>query len=154
MNVALPAQEITETLEDWASGRRTLKEIVGYSDEELYVMSHMGYFFLMQGKNQEARTLFEGLLAIDPKNDYYYRALGIIFHKMGDAERAIKQFGYAIGLNTTSPYAYVNRAEIYISLAQYKKAEEDLRQALTHAERDQRLSRKAYALLQMVMTKL
>ena len=62
----------------WASGELTLKEIKGYTDDELYAIAHQGYFFLMQGKNAEARTIFEGLVAIDPRNDYYYRALGVI----------------------------------------------------------------------------
>ena len=66
----------------WAQGKLTLREIKGYTDEELYAIAHVGYFFLMQGKNDEARTLFEGLVAVDPRNDYYYRALGVIFQKL------------------------------------------------------------------------
>jgi tetratricopeptide (TPR) repeat protein len=142
-----PAQ-LEKLLPRWAEGKVTLKELKGYSDDELYAIAHTGYFFLMQGKNNEAKTLFEGLVAIDPKNDYYYRALGVIFHKLGDVERAIKQFGYAIQVNKRSPAAYVNRAEVFISTQRFPEAAEDLRKALGFmSPRDALLARKARALL-------
>lgn len=135
----------------WAEGKLTLREIKNYSEEELYAISHIGYFFLMQGKNEEARTLFEGLVAVDPRNDYYYRALGVIFQKLGEDERAIKQYTYAIRINSTSPYAYVNRAEIYLSMSQFEQAEVDLRDALERMGRkDEQLSKKAWALIKVV----
>lgn len=144
-------QQMQQLLTRWASGKLTLKEIKGYSDDELYAIAHTGYFFLMQGKNQEARTLFEGLVAIDPKNDYYYRALGVIFHKLGDAERAIKQFSYAIQVNPKAAAAWVNRAEVYLSLSRTAEAGNDLRKALeVVTPREPQLARKARALLGVV----
>jgi tetratricopeptide (TPR) repeat protein len=144
-------QQMQQLLLRWSSGKLTLKEIKGYGDDELYAIAHTGYFFLMQGKNQEARTLFEGLVAIDPKNDYYYRALGVIFHKLGDAERAIKQFSYAIQVNPKAAAAWVNRAEVYLSLSRTAEAGNDLRKALeVVTPREPQLARKARALLGVV----
>lgn len=141
-------ETLPSLLPKWAAGQITLKELKGYTDDELYAIAHTGYFFMMQGKNQEAKTLFEGLVAIDPRNDYYYRALGVIFHKLGDVERALKQFGYAIRVSPRSPAAYVNRAEVFISLAKYQDAAGDLRKALEHVgPKDGDLARKARALL-------
>lgn len=140
--------QLEKQLPRWAEGKITLKELKGYTDDELYAIAHTGYFFLMQGKNNEAKTLFEGLVAIDPKNAYYYRALGVIFHKLGDTDRAIKQFGYAIRVAGRSPAAYVNRAEVYISLGQHAEAADDLKKALgCMGPRDAQLARKARALL-------
>ncbi|HEY1100883.1 MAG TPA: tetratricopeptide repeat protein [Myxococcota bacterium] len=144
-------QQMQQLLARWAAGRITLKELKGYSDDELYAIAHTGYFFLMQGKNNEARTLFEGLVAIDPKNDYYYRALGVIFHKLGDAERAIKQFSYAIQVSPKTASSYVNRAEVHLSLGRSADAAADLRKALELVSpREPALARKARALLGVV----
>ena len=141
-------EKLPALLPRWASGQVTLKELKGYTDDELYAIAHTGYFFLMQGKNNEAKTLFEGLVAVDPRNDYYYRALGVIFHKLGDADRAIKQFGYAVRVSPRAPAAYVNRAEVYISLSRWPDAAADLRKGLEHmGPRDVALARKARALL-------
>ncbi len=140
--------ELDQILPQWAAGKLTLKQIKGYTDDELYAIAHTGYFFLMQGKNEEARTLFEGLVAIDPRNAYYYRALGVIFHKLGEEDRAIRQFGYAIRVNPRNPAAYVNRAEVYISRQEFGPAQEDLRRAIGFmGPKDGALERKSRALL-------
>ena len=140
-------KQLEEQLRQWAARKVTLKEIKGYSDDELYAIAHTGYFFLMQGKNEEAKTLFEGLVAIDPRNDYYYRALGVVFHKLNDSERAIKQFGYALLVNPKSAAALVNRAEVYIANNQRQEALTDLQAAMElMTPRDAALARKARAL--------
>lgn len=145
---------LSELLPKWAAGQLTLKELKGYTDDELYAIAHTAYFFLMQGKNEEARTLFEGLVAIDPRNEYYYRALGVIFHKLGDEERAIRQFGYAIQVNAKSSVAYLNRAEVYISRADWRAAQTDLEKAMQYiGAKELQLGRKANALLTMVKKK-
>jgi tetratricopeptide (TPR) repeat protein len=145
------SKRLNAQLVRWAAGKATLKEIKGYTDDEVYAIAHTAYFFMMQGKNQEARTLFEGLVALDSHNDYYYRALGVIFHKMGEAERALKQFGYAIQVNPRSAPAYVNRAELYIASDRYPEAERDLRKALeVLTVREVALGTKVRALIQLV----
>jgi len=143
-------KQLPKLLPKWAAGQVTLKEIKGYTDDELYAIAHTAYFFIMQGKNQEAKTLFEGLVAIDPRNAYYYRALGVIFHKLGDSDRAIKQFGYAIRVNPRSPHAYVNRAEVFIADGRLAEAAQDLEASLPcMGPRDVALERKARALLRV-----
>lgn len=133
----------------WARGELTLKDIKGYTDDELYAIAHQGYFFLMQGKNKAARTIFEGLVAIDPRNDYYYRALGVIYHKLGDPERAIRQFSYATRVAPTSIAAYVNRAEVYVATGRTSEAVRDLGYAVSMMQPGSQspLVRKASALL-------
>src|SRR5688572_28983528 len=109
------AKAVAALVQGWADSKTTLKEIKGYSDDELYAIAHQGYFFLLQGKNDEAKTIFEGLVAIDPRNDYYYRALGVIYHKLGDPERALKQFTYATRVAPSNLAAFINRAEVYVA---------------------------------------
>jgi len=141
-------EELQKILPRWAQGQVTLKEIKGYTDDELFAIAHTGYFFLMQGKNDEARTLFEGLVAIDPRNDYYYRALGVIFHKLGDTERALRQFSYAIRVAPRAPAAYVNRAEVMIAQGSLAEALADLQRAWQLlGPKDDRLARKVKALI-------
>jgi Flp pilus assembly protein TadD len=126
---------------------KTLKEIKGYTDDELTTIAQIAYFMMMQGKDRESKILFEALVAIEPSNEYYYRGLGVIAGKQGDTDLAIRHFGYAIKLAPDQPHGYVNRAEIYISQGKKEEAEQDLQQALLHIKReDQALSQKAWAL--------
>ncbi|MEI6806351.1 MAG: hypothetical protein WCK49_07600 [Myxococcaceae bacterium] len=126
---------------------KTLKEIKGYTDDELATISQIAYVMMMQGKSRESKILFEALVAIEPSNEYYYRALGVLAQKQEDSDLAIRHFGFAIKLAPTQPHAYVNRAEIFIALKKNAEAEQDLQEALLHIKReDQALSQKAWAL--------
>ena len=133
MVVRTESRPVAQLIQGWAEGKTTLKEIKGYSDAELYAIAHQGYFFLIQGKNDEAKTIFEGLVAIDPRNDYYYRALGVIYHKLGDADRAIKQFTYATRVAPSNLAAFINRAEVYVATGRRREALADLDHAVTLA---------------------
>ena len=110
----------------WAQGESTLQEIKGYAPEELYAISQHGYTLFLNGKVRDAQVIFEGLVAIDPRNDYYYRALGVVYHRQGDAERAIRQFTHAITVAPKSAAGYVNRAEVHIARRDIEQATADL----------------------------
>lgn len=114
----------------WAKGERTLQEIKGYSADELYAISTHGYTLFLNGKIKDAQVIFEGLVAVDPRNDYYYRALGVVYHRQGDAERALRQFNHAITVSPKAPAAYVNRAEVHISRRDTERAVADLEKAI------------------------
>ena len=68
----MPSEKDTEEarllmqLQKWADGKATLKDVRGYSDEELYAIAKTAYFFYYQGRLDEARTLFQGLYAVNP----------------------------------------------------------------------------------------
>lgn len=121
---------LPEVLDQWSRGETTLRDIYGYSDEELYGIAQQAYLLMMEGKLDPARTIFEGLVAIDPKNDYYYRALGVLYHRLGDPDKALKQFTYAIKVNGQDLVSYVNRAEIYCQQGNAILAEQNLQHVL------------------------
>ncbi len=131
----------------WARGEATLQELKGYSAEELFAISSQGYTLFLNGKVRDAQIIFEGLVAIDPRNDYYYRALGVVYHRQGDAERALRQFTHAITVAPKSAAAYVNRAEVHISRRDTNAALQDLEKAI-QVSRDlaHPIARKALAL--------
>ncbi|MES2503344.1 MAG: CesD/SycD/LcrH family type III secretion system chaperone [Myxococcota bacterium] len=132
---------------------KTLKAIKGYTDPELKSIAQIAYFMMMQGKMDDAQTLFEGLVAIDPTDEYYYRALGVLAQKREDSHLALRHFGFAIQLAPQQPHGYVNRAEVYIYLDRKHDAETDLQEALGRMSRqDQMLSQKAWALYRSLKT--
>ncbi len=151
----LEAQHLEERLRklatQWSQGRVTLKQIVGLSDEELYALATQGYYMFLQGKTEQARVIFEGLVAIDPKNAYYYRALGAIYWRAKEPPKALKQFTYAIRVSPGDVSSYVNRAEVYVSQREFGQARDDLRFAIDRGgEADGALVKKARAMLRMI----
>ena len=147
-----PMQERLRKLADeWSQGRVSLKQIVGLSTEELYAVATQGYHFFLQGKLQPARVIFEGLVAVDPRNAYYYRALGAIYWREGESEKAIKQFTYAIRVAPQDISSYVNRAEVYVADKEFARAQVDLNKAIEKGgPSETALLKKARAILKMV----
>jgi predicted Zn-dependent protease len=144
-------ERLRKLVGQWSQGRVSLKQIVGLSDEELYAVAAQGYNMFLQGKTEQARVIFEGLVAVEPRNPYYYRALGAIYWRLKDGQKALKQFTYAIRVSPRDVASYINRAEIYVAQRSFKMAHDDLQQALRHAgPNDGALSRKARAMLRMI----
>lgn len=134
----------------WARGETTLQDIKGYSEEELHQIAQQGYTLFLNGKIRDARVVFEGLVAIDPRNAYYYRALGVVYHRQGDAERALRQFGHAITVAPDQPEAFVNRAEVHIARRDFFRAGADLDRAIAVGHPRAPVVRKAHALRTLI----
>ena len=144
-------ERLQKLVDQWSKGRVSLKQIVGLSEEELFAIASQGYFMFLQGKTEPARVIFEGLVAIDPRNSYYYRALGAIYWRLKEAPKALKQFTYAIRVAPREVSSYVNRAEIYVAEKQFDAARADLGAAIRMAgPRDRALANKARAMLRMI----
>jgi tetratricopeptide (TPR) repeat protein len=135
----------------WATGQATLQQIKHYTEEELFLIAQHGYTLFLNGKVKDAQVVFEGLVAVDPRNDYYYRALGVVYHRQGDAERALKQFTHAITVSPRSAAGYVNRAEVHISRRDYERALQDLATAVQVSDDlSAPIARKAMALQKLL----
>ena len=139
----------------WAKGEATLQELKSYTDEELYCIAQSGYTLFLNGKVKDAQVIFEGLIAVDPRNDYFYRALGVVYHRQGDAEGAIRQFNHAITVDPRSAAAYVNRAEVHIARRDMTAALADLEAAVNvSANLAHPIAKKALALRKLLRRKM
>ncbi len=151
-DMATIESRIPQMLDKWSRGETNLRDLYGYTDDELYGISTQAFTLLMAGKLEPAKVIFEGLVALDPRNDYYYRALGFLYHRLGDPDRAVRQFGYAIQVQPNDLISYVNRAEVFVQQKAWQKAEDDLRKVmqLGAAEPSNAMVRKATAMMQML----
>lgn len=129
MAEAKDAATLAARLQKWADGKATLKDVRGYSDEELYSVARVGYFYFYQGRVNEARTLFQGLYAINPLDPYFAKALGVVEMAAGNAQGALAAYDVALRLAPQDSAAYVGKAEVKLSQGQKAQAVEDLRRA-------------------------
>jgi type III secretion system low calcium response chaperone LcrH/SycD len=145
-------ERLLVTVQRWADGKATLKDVRGYSEAELYAVARTAYAFFHQGKVAEARTLFQGLFAVNPRDAYFARALGVVEYASGNTEGALSAYEIAIKLGPSEAASYVGRAEVLMALGQRAKAAEDLKKALA-ARGDERQKAKAKALLDALRAK-
>ena len=136
-----------DVLQRWADGKTTLKEVRGYSDEELYSVARTAYVFYYQGRIAEARTLFQGLYAINPLDSYFAKALGVVELAAGNSQGALQAYDVAVKLSPEDPGGYVGRAEVKLTLGQKAQAIEDLRSAAEVVTEEDPLYPKVSAML-------
>src|SRR5688572_16503938 len=134
-------------LQKWADGKATLKDVRGYTDEELYSIARTAYFFFYQGRITEARTLFQGLYAVNPLDSYFAKALGVVEMAAGNPAGALAAYDVALKISPQDPAAYVGRAEVKIAMGQKSQAVDDLRRGAQFSGPDEALKAKVAAML-------
>ena len=140
-------------LQKWADGKATLKDVRGYSDEELYSIARTAYYFFYQGRVAEARTLFQGLYAVNPLDAYFARALGVVELAAGNQQGSLAAWDVAVKISPNDPASYVGRAETRIALGQRGQAMDDLRRASTLVKDDDALKPKISGMLEALLKK-
>lgn len=139
---------LQQLLQRWADGKATLKDVRGYSDEELYAIAKTAFFLYYQGKLNEARTLFQGLYAVNPLDPYFAKGLGVVELAAGNGQGALAAYDVAIKLAPNDASAFVGRAEVKLVLGQKTQALDDLKKASQLAGPGSAIESKAVAMLQ------
>lgn len=147
------AAALAQRLQRWADGKSTLKDVRGYTDEELYSIARTGYYFFYQGKVNEARTVFQGLYAINPMDPYFAKALGVVEMAAGNPAGAVAAYDVAIKIAPQDAAAYLGRAEVKLLQGQKTQALDDLRRAQQYAQPESPENQKVSAMLQALARK-
>jgi cytochrome c-type biogenesis protein CcmH/NrfG len=96
---------------------------------------------------EEARTLFQGLYALDPTDPASARALAVVEMAAGNAQAALQAYDVALKVAPEDPASLAGRAEVRLSTGQRQGALDDLRRAQGLAEPGSPLREKVAALL-------
>lgn len=117
-------------IEQFLRGQITLGDLEGITKHEQYEMAKVGYSYLTSGKLDRARTVFEGLLALDPYDAYFHTALGSIAQQQSNLDEAEARYTRALEINPFSPVARAHRGEIRMLRGRVGEGAEDLIRAL------------------------
>ena len=90
----------------------------------------MGYQLFEQGRYTQAKTVFQGLCALDTKEGYYRTALGAVYLAEDDLENAERALNAAIELNPKEIASFVNRGEVYLRQGKIVEAAQDFKRAV------------------------
>ena len=137
-------------LQEWADGKATLRDVRAYSDEELYAIARAAHVYYHQGKYEHARTLFQGLYAVNPTDSYAAKALGVVELAAENFPGAVAAYDVAVKLNPEDAAAYVGRAEVRIAMGQKEEAKDDLRRALRCSEGEDLVKRRAEQMIELL----
>jgi tetratricopeptide (TPR) repeat protein len=139
----------------FVAGVITLGELEGITKDQQYEMAKLGHRFIRQGKLAEAKTIFEGLVALDPHDAYFHLALGSIAQRNDDLEEAEERYSRALEINPFSPHALSNRGEVRMMRGRMLEGAKDLMRAIEEdPEAKQEATKRAKATITVVMEQL
>lgn len=104
--------EIGRRLKAWIKGEMTWAEVEGMTWHEAKAIAEVGCDLAGAGRLEEARVIFEGLVAGNPKDSAMQSALGTVYQKLGRLEEAKAAYDAAIELDPRNPVALGNRGEL------------------------------------------
>lgn len=104
--------EHVEQLKSFIRGEVTWAEVEGMSFEEARAIAQVGCELAASGRIEEARTIFEGLVAGNPKDSGAQAALGTVYQKLGRNEDALAAYDASIQADASNPVALANRGEL------------------------------------------
>lgn len=125
---------MNELAADWVQGRASLGAAAGWTAEEMRVVAEIGYALAEQGRNVEAITVFEGLAALAPATAYFQAALGALWLREGEPQRAVTYLDAALGIDSEDATALVNRGEAHMRAGNLEAARRDFQGALRLGE--------------------
>lgn len=117
-------------LEAFLAGQITLGDLEGIPKDAQHEMAKTGFRFFTEGRLEQARKVFTGLLALDPFDAYFLTVLGAIAQQEGNLEEAELRFSRALEINPFSPSALAGRGEVRLAQGRLLDAAADLTKAI------------------------
>lgn len=121
-----------------ATGQITIAEYAGLGKRELYEIAKQGYKLLERGKIDEARQIYQGLVAADPYDSVFHCHLGSIFVRQNEPDKAFEEFDLALRYNIQNVDAFVGRGELFLSRGEIQKAIADFKNAIEFDKENKR----------------
>ncbi|HEX8474448.1 MAG TPA: tetratricopeptide repeat protein [Pyrinomonadaceae bacterium] len=112
------------------SKQATLRDHLGISAAEFQQMGEIGAMYYNQGNLDKARTVFEGLVELDPDNVDALSALGALYTRTQRDTDALAYLNRAIELDDRQIAPHVNRAEVFLRMQKVEQAVADLKKAI------------------------
>jgi tetratricopeptide (TPR) repeat protein len=118
------------TLDKVLGNQAGLNEYIGFEEHELRAMASLAVRLYEQGRTAEARTVFQGLIALDPNLYLGHAALGAMDLTDGRLDSALSHLTKAIELNPDDPSVHANLGEVLLRKARSAEAQKHFQRAL------------------------
>lgn len=126
-------EEALENLKIWMRNPAgiNLGAALGYSEFDIHNLVRLAYKLFTEGKMDDARTMYEGIHALDPTSHDAMMGLGTIYAQQGHLEQAIELFTRIVTEDPEHKYVLLQRGECYIRQQNFEPAVADFKAILT-----------------------
>jgi tetratricopeptide (TPR) repeat protein len=118
------------TLDKLLGDQAGLNEYIGLEEHELHAIASLAVRLNEQGRPSEARTILQGLIALDPNLYLGHAALGAMDLTEGLLDSALRQLTKAVELNPEDPSVHANLGEALLRQTKFTEAKEHFHRAL------------------------
>lgn len=112
------------------SAAQTMREKLSITRDEFTEMGRVGALHYQQGNLEKARTIFEGLVELDPDNADARSALGALFTLQQKDDLAVEHLTKAVELDPEGIAPHVNLGEVFIRQQRIEDALANLKKAI------------------------
>jgi Flp pilus assembly protein TadD len=148
-----PDVQTKQKIQAFARGELTWAQLEGMTWERARAIAQMGCDLAMVGRYEEARTLFEGLVAGNPKDAACQAALGTVYQKLGRTEDAMAAYSLALQHDPLNAIALSNRGELKLKAGEADGVSDLGRAVEADPQGTTAAGRRARALLQALTVK-
>jgi tetratricopeptide (TPR) repeat protein len=121
---------IEKQLKEFGNDELKLAELFKIDSSDVAALLLSGQTLYEQGRLEDAKNIFEGLLVLDSGNVFVSGILGAIYQKQGDYETALAYYDKTLSLFPDDIYSLTNRGEIHLKFGKLDKAAGDFRRAI------------------------
>ena len=140
-------------LRAWARDEITWAEVEGLTFERARSIARIGCDLAAAGRLEEARIIFNGLLAMNPKDSGAAAALGTVLHKLGRPDEARRAYDDALAADPKNPVALGNRGELRLALGDGKGLDDLIAAVRADPELKTAAARRARAVLKAALAR-
>lgn len=115
----------------FVQGELTFAQLEGVSMEQAYAIAELSYRMFQQGKYDEALKIVDGLIILNPYDNYFHALKGSILARQGNMDEALRELNIACEMDPKDPQTFVNRADIYLTQGRFEEALLDLKEAIS-----------------------
>jgi tetratricopeptide (TPR) repeat protein len=123
-------QRLEKQWQRLVAGVITPAEFIGLMPNQLYRIARVGYQLLNSGRLEEAKKVYQGLVAADPCNSVFHCHLAAVHHRLGESLEAVAEYSEALRFNIANSEALAGRGEIYLNQGRCEEGIKDLTDAL------------------------
>jgi Flp pilus assembly protein TadD len=122
--------EFKARVRQWSRGEISWAEVEGFTGKEAQEARQTACDLARRGQLKKASAIFEGLVAINPRDHSSRAALGTVYQKMGRIDEAVVAYDLAIATEGSDVVALANRGELRLKNGDVRGGLEDLSHAV------------------------
>lgn len=115
-----PEQELSpdmrERLDRFMKGELTLAEMGGFDGPSQRRLAEIGLKLMDAGKLLESRAIFEGIVALNPREGYSLMALGALAQREQRWAESVRWYQKSIEQDETNSVAWANLGEVFLMM--------------------------------------